>query len=157
MDAVSQPRADGMNSAHRSLNLESRIESVEQAENEVLAFARAAGFEEDTQHQIAMAVREIVVNAISHGNAYDLNKHVQVELRLSPESLLIAIQDEGRGFDPGDLPDPLAPENLLRQSGRGLLLARAFMDEVELIPGPHGTEVRMRKRRREANASGHKN
>ncbi len=134
-------------SNHEVLRLESRLESVDRAQSQAQLFAREAGFDETGRHQVAMAVREIVINAIAHGNAYDPAKRVKLEFELTPAELIIFIQDEGSGFDPTHQPDPLAPENLLRQSGRGMLLARAFMDQIDFHPTPHGTSVRMCKYR----------
>ena len=93
-----------------------------------------------------MAVRECMVNAVVHGNRYSNKKKVHLEIERSKDGLAVVIGDEGEGFDLSSLPDPLAPENLLRQSGRGILLIRAFMDEVDLHPRPRGgTEVRLVK------------
>jgi serine/threonine-protein kinase RsbW len=126
--------------------LESGLPSVDQAEELAMAEAAKAGFEDDDQHQIGMAVRECAVNAVVHGNRYNKNKKVHLEISRSPDGLTVLIGDEGDGFDMNSLPDPLAPENLLRQSGRGLLLVRAFMDEFDLHPRPGGgTEVRLVK------------
>ncbi len=128
--------------------LESRIENVDRAEAAAEEVARAAGFDVDEQHHIAMAVREITVNAITHGNQLDAAKKVHLDFSISPAGLIIEVRDEGRGFDASKLPDPLAPDNLLRQSGRGIFLARAFMDELDLKNLRHGLEVRMAKRKR---------
>ena len=126
--------------------LESTLESVDKAEELVMKEGAAMGFEEDDQHHIGMAVRECMVNAVVHGNGYSKNKKVHLDIARSKESLTVTIGDEGAGFDMSSLPDPLAPENLLRQSGRGLLLIRAFMDEFDLHPRPGGgTEVRLIK------------
>ncbi len=126
--------------------LDSTLDSVDKAEDLVMKEAAAAGFDEDEQQQIGMAVRECAVNAVVHGNRYSKNKKVHLDIERSKESLAVTIGDEGAGFDMGSLPDPLAPENLLRQSGRGLLLIRAFMDEFDLHPRPGGgTEVRLVK------------
>lgn len=108
--------------------------------------AKDVGFDDDDQHQIGMAVREVMVNAIVHGNRYSKNKKVHLEIDKSANGLTVVIGDEGAGFDMNSLPDPLASENLLRQSGRGLLLIRAFMDDFDLHPRPGGgTEVRIVK------------
>lgn len=128
--------------------LESRIENVDRAEAAAEEVARVAGFDEDEQHHIAMAVREITVNAITHGNQLDAAKKVRLDFSVSPAGLIIEVRDEGQGFDASKLPDPLAPDNLLRQSGRGIFLARAFMDELDLKNLRHGLEVRMAKRKR---------
>ncbi|HZS57448.1 MAG TPA: ATP-binding protein [Bryobacteraceae bacterium] len=126
--------------------LESTLESVDKAETLVVKEADKAGFDEDEQQQIGMAIRECMVNAVVHGNRYSKNKQVHLEIDRSKETLSIVIGDEGAGFDINSLPDPLAPENLLRQSGRGILLIKAFMDEFDLHPRPGGgTEVRLVK------------
>ena len=127
--------------------LDSTLESVDTAEGLVVRAALSAGFDEDEQHQIGMSVRECMVNAVVHGNRYSSKKKVHLDIERSEESLAVTIGDEGEGFDPSSLPDPLAPENLLRQSGRGLLLMRAFMDEFDFHPRPGGgTEVRLVKK-----------
>jgi serine/threonine-protein kinase RsbW len=87
-----------------------------------------------------------MVNAVVHGNRYNARKKVHVMIQRTSDRLSIVIQDEGDGFDMATLPDPLANENLLRHSGRGLLLIQAFMDEFSIRPRePKGTEVKMVK------------
>ncbi len=111
---------------------------------------RTVGLDDDARHWVSVAVRECVINAIKHGNRNDASKHVFVDLETPPNgdrALTIRVRDEGEGFDPGDLADPLAPENLLKASGRGIFLVRSFMDDVELRRIPEGgMEVRMTKR-----------
>ena len=127
--------------------LESTLDSVDKAEELVTAEAGKVGFDEDEQSQIGMAIRECVVNAVVHGNRYNKKKNVHLEIERAKDSLTVTIGDEGEGFDISALPDPLAPENLLRQSGRGILLIKAFMDEFDAHPRPGGgTEVRMLKK-----------
>jgi len=93
-----------------------------------------------------MSVRECMVNAVVHGNRYNARKKVHVTITRTTDRLAIVIGDEGEGFDVNALPDPLANENLLRHSGRGLLLIQAFMDEFQMRPRePKGSEVRMVK------------
>jgi serine/threonine-protein kinase RsbW len=126
--------------------LDSVLESVDKAEEFVIQEAEKVGFDEDQQHQIGMAVRECTVNAVVHGNRYSKTKKVHLDIERSNGALTVIIGDEGDGFDLNSLPDPLAPENLLRQSGRGLLLIRTFMDDFDLHPRPGGgTEVRLVK------------
>lgn len=132
---------------HQAIVLDSRIESVEQAEATAERVAAGAGFDEGERHRIAMAVREITVNAVMHGNAYDKKKKVTIEFSVSPDDLVVSIRDQGPGFEMETVADPLAPENLLRQSGRGIFLARAFMDRVEVSPSSTGTAVRLVKHR----------
>jgi serine/threonine-protein kinase RsbW len=126
--------------------LDSTLQSVDDAEAIVMGAAKDLGFEDDDQHQIGMAVRECMVNAVVHGNRYSKNKKVHLDIESNGNSLVVLIGDEGAGFDMNSLPDPLADENILRQSGRGLLLIRAFMDDFDLHPRPGGgTEVRIVK------------
>lgn len=134
------------NSEETETELESNLQSVDKAEAIVLGEATKLGFDEDTQHQVGVAVRECVVNAVVHGNRYNRNKKVHLDVESSANRLVVTVGDEGAGFDVAALPDPLAPDNLLRQSGRGLLLARAFVDEFDIHPRPGGgTEVRLVK------------
>jgi serine/threonine-protein kinase RsbW len=112
--------------------------------------ARVVGLDDDSLHWVGVAVRESVINAIKHGNRNDAAKHVFVEFETHetavPE-LSIRVRDQGAGFDPEDVADPLAPENLLKSSGRGIFLIRNFMDDVRLQRAPEGgMEIRMVKR-----------
>ena len=128
------------------LLLDSTLDSVEVAEAAVLNDAKAIGFQEEQLHQLGMAVRETMVNAVVHGNRYNARKKVRVSVIKALDRLTIVIADEGEGFDPNTVPNPLATENLMRQSGRGLLLIQAFVDEFQISPGqPRGTEIRMVK------------
>jgi serine/threonine-protein kinase RsbW len=111
---------------------------------------RMAGLDEDALHWVSVAVRESVVNAIKHGNKSDESKRVVVEFTPlpvdEPDQLVIHVQDEGEGFDPEEIADPLAPENILKSSGRGIFLIRSFMDDVQLQRGrERGMQVRMVK------------
>ncbi|MYD86971.1 MAG: ATP-binding protein [Acidobacteria bacterium] len=112
---------------------------------------QVGGLDEETIHWVGVAVRESVINAIKHGNGEDRNKRVTVEIRLEPRGkplrLVIRVLDQGPGFDPDAVADPLAPENLLRSSGRGIFFMRSFMDDIRLQRIPEGgMEVRMVKK-----------
>jgi serine/threonine-protein kinase RsbW len=112
---------------------------------------RLAGLDDEALHWVGVAVRESVINAIKHGNAGDERKRVHVEFTPldaeRPAGIAIRVRDEGPGFDPDALPDPLAPENMLKSSGRGIFLIRSFMDELVLRRAPEGgMEVVMVKR-----------
>jgi serine/threonine-protein kinase RsbW len=123
---------------------DSTLESVDAAESLALDVAQRSGFAEEDLHKIGMAVREAMVNAVVHGNRYNLKKKVHFSLSSSSEQLSVKIADEGEGFEETELPDPLSEENLLRQSGRGLLLIKAFVDQFEMRKAPPlGTEVRL--------------
>lgn len=112
--------------------------------------SRDIGLDEDATHWVGVAIRECVINAIKHGNQHDESKRVFVEFQPGGSSgpeLTISVRDEGAGFDPDTLADPLAPENLLKSSGRGIFLIRSFMDDVQMARAPQGgMEVRMTKR-----------
>ena len=114
------------------------------------------GFDEDSMHWVGVAVRESVINAIKHGNRQDQRKMVYVDFTTADEpdhELTISVRDEGEGFEPGAVADPLAPENMLKSSGRGIFLMRNFMDDVVLRKVPEGgMEVRMVKRAAKADA-----
>ena len=112
--------------------------------------ARGIGLDEDSSHWVSVAIRESVINAIKHGNRNDSSKHVFVEFETATADepkLTIRVRDQGDGFDPETVADPLAPENLLKSSGRGIFLIRNFMDDVQLHRAPQGgMEIRMVKR-----------
>lgn len=130
-----------------SLTLASSIESVNLVEKTAEEFAERAGFDEDSVPHIAMAVREAAVNAVMHGNSYNPAKHITAAFEVNAEELTVRITDEGAGLDASTLPDPLAPENILRGSGRGIFLIRSFMDEVHFRLLHPGTELTLIKHR----------
>ena len=110
-----------------------------------------AGLDEDAVHWIGVAVRESVINAIKHGNREDYGKLVTVEFVMSPavapNELVVRVLDQGEGFDPEEVANPLAPENILKSSGRGIFFMRNFMDDVTLRRADDGgMEVRMVKK-----------
>lgn len=125
-------------SGARELLLDSTLDSVDSAEELAVGMARKAGFDDDDLMKIGMAVRESLVNAVVHGNRYSANKKVRFSVSHTPQRFTIKIADQGEGFNVEDLPDPLAPENLLRTSGRGIFLIRSFMDEFDLRRGESG-------------------
>lgn len=112
---------------------------------------RVGGLDGDATHWVGVAVRESVINAIKHGNGEDQSKRVVVECRLEPSAapteLVVRVVDQGQGFDPVDVADPLAPENILKPSGRGIFFMRSLMDDLTLQRMPEGgMEVRMVKK-----------
>ena len=141
-----------MNATRVSYTLESSLDSVNKAEQAARDLAVKSGFDEEEIDRISMAVREATVNAVLHGNQYDPKKRVTVAFEATPESLSVSVRDEGKGLDPSRVPDPLAPENLLKQSGRGIFLIRAFMDEVRFRDMDPGTEITLIKRVRSGEA-----
>ena len=130
------------------VTLESIIDSVDLAEDITVRIAESAGFDEEDRHRIGMSVREGVINAVTYGNHQSRDKKVYLTLELNSNQLTIRILDQGEGFTLADVPDPLVEENLLKSSGRGILLMRAFMDEFDVSRGRGGgAELVMVKRR----------
>ena len=120
------------------VTLDTELESVDLAENNVMRVAEAAGFDQDEVHKLGMAVREGVVNAYNYGNAQDRQKKILLTVEFEQDQMVVHIVDEGNGFQLEDVADPLAEENLLRTSGRGIFLMKAFTDELAVRRGPTG-------------------
>ncbi|HEX3560690.1 MAG TPA: ATP-binding protein [Pyrinomonadaceae bacterium] len=130
------------------LKLPSRVESIAEAAGAATDAARRLGFAEDALFGVELAVREAVTNAVLHGNRRDESKPVEVGLSGTQAQLVITVRDRGEGFDPADVADPTAEENILKTSGRGILFMRTFMDEVTWEHAPEGgTMVRMTKKK----------
>jgi serine/threonine-protein kinase RsbW len=135
----------GSQASRITYTLESSLDSVNRVEQTAEQMAKKAGIDEDEVFKITMAVREAAVNAVLHGNSYDPEKRITASFENTGEALVIRIADQGKGLDPDTLPDPLAPENLLRGSGRGIFLIRSFMDEVHFKQLHPGTELTLIK------------
>ena len=134
-------------SKHLEVTLETQVESVNLAEEMCLRVAEAAGFGEDDCYRIGMSVREGVINAFHYGNEERAEKKIYLAVDLTGDKMIIHVLDEGKGFSLADVPDPLAEENLLSTSGRGIFLMRSFMDEFNVIMGrTGGAEIVMSKR-----------
>lgn len=134
------------NAQRIEVTLETLLDSVDLAEEIILRIAGESGFDEDNCHKIGMSVREAVINAYSYGNRQQRGRKIVMTIELEERKLVVHILDEGKSFSLADVPDPLAEENLLRSSGRGIFLMRAFMDEFDIQRGPGGgTELIMSK------------
>jgi serine/threonine-protein kinase RsbW len=132
---------------HLEMTLETQVESVNLAEEMCLRVAEAAGFGEDDCYRIGMSVREGVINAFHYGNQERPEKKIHLAVDLTADKMIIHVLDEGTGFKLIDVPDPLAEENLLSTSGRGIFLMRAFMDEFDVVSGrTGGAEIVMSKK-----------
>jgi len=112
--------------------MDSTLESVDSAEELAVGMAERAGVDEDDLMKVGMAVRECMVNAVVHGNRYNANKKVRFSVAANSRQFTVRVADEGEGFDFDNLPDPLAPENLLKTSGRGIFLIKSLMDETQM-------------------------
>lgn len=129
------------------VTIASRFENIELVQVVLQDTLEALGLTEDDRHWVDLAVREAVANAIRHGNRQDPAKRVDVDFELEGEDLVVRVKDEGPGFSPDEVADPLAEENLLRSNGRGLLYMRSCMDTIDCAPHPGGgTEVTLKKR-----------
>jgi serine/threonine-protein kinase RsbW len=130
-----------------TLDIASRFEMLDVVQTVLGQCCVLVGFDEEAVHYMSVAVRESVVNAIKHGNRQDEAKRVHLQFTLHDGALEVQVRDQGAGFDPAAVPDPLAPENLLKAYGRGIFFMRQFMDEVShSFPAKGGTVVRMLKR-----------
>ena len=143
---MSGPRA-----GRQTIVLKSTMDSVSEVESIAEKLAGEAGLDEDTCFHVTMAVREAAVNAVLHGNEYDPAKQMTASFENTGVDLVFTITDQGKGLDPETLPDPLAPENLLRGTGRGIFLIRSFMDEVHFRQLHPGTELTLVKHLATAN------
>ena len=112
------------------MSLSSRFENIEMAQHLCGKLLDGWELNEETTHWILMALREALANAIKHGNGQDMAKRVHLEMGVKDHTLRIRIRDEGTGFDPAGVADPLAQENRFKTSGRGIFYMKTFMDEV---------------------------
>ncbi len=137
----------GSDSQTVKLDIASRFEMLDIAQTVLAQLCKIVGFDEDISDFMAVAVRESVVNAIKHGNGQDESKRVEMVFTLHEGAIEVQVKDQGEGFQPEEIPDPLAPENLLKAYGRGIFFMRQFMDEVTYsFPKKGGTVVRMLKK-----------
>ena len=126
--------------------LASDLASVDQAEEFVISRAERIGFDEDARLDLGLAVREAMVNAVVHGNKYSADKKIELSVQSSPDSVRVVITDQGAGFEVKGVPDPLAEQNLMKTSGRGLLMMQTYVDELSVRKAARGgTEVIMVK------------
>ena len=143
---MTNPQHMAQENKHLEVVLDTQVESVNLAEEMCLRVAEAAGFDEEVCYRIGMSVREGVINAFHYGNQERPDKKIHLAMDITDEKLIIHVMDEGKGFKLKDVPDPLAEENILSTSGRGIFLMRAFMDEFAVVPGrTGGAEIIMSK------------
>jgi serine/threonine-protein kinase RsbW len=150
-DPAAHCHATALGTPALSLDLPSCPWTIEAVDGFVGDVAASAGFDADSAQDVQIAVHEAVTNAIVHGNGRDESRRVRVQVAVSPAGLEVLVQDQGRGFDPGDVPDPLASENLCKSCGRGILFMRSLMDEVRFQrAADRGTQVILLKRQAHA-------
>ncbi len=126
----------------------SSLEKIEDVERLAEEAADLMEFDEESKDSLAIAVTEAVNNAIIHGNKRDTNKKVIIRFVFQENRLLVIVKDEGEGFNPDQIGDPLAPENLLKESGRGIFILSSLMDDVQFNFDKDGTELRMIKEKK---------
>ena len=130
------------------LTIASQLEFIDLVTTLTDNVTQMVGFDEEAAYWVNMAVRESVANAVEHGNKYDPNKTVDIRFTIGVDALRVTVRDHGEGFDPGTLPDPLDPNNLLNPAGRGILYMRTFMDSVEYERHPEGGMIATMVKRR---------
>lgn len=125
------------------LRIHSKPENVSKVEPFLEKINTRLGLNEVEYHKLLVGTTEAVNNAIIHGNKSDPDKYVTVTVQIRKHYIIVSISDEGGGFNPEEIPNPLDEENLLKESGRGLFLMQTLMDEVEIHSNETGCEVRM--------------
>ena len=126
--------------------IESDLNNIQKVEKITEKIAKYMHFSEEEQDSLAISVTEIVGNAIVHGNKQNKSKKVTVDFGYKNYTITVSIQDEGEGFKESEIANPLEPENLLKESGRGIFIVRALMDQVDIIRTTGGTKVRLVKK-----------
>lgn len=126
------------------MEIPSDLNAVRQAQQRVAAEVARYPYDEATRFAIKLAVEEGLNNAVKHGNRFDPAKTVELQYDVDAARVIVTIADQGPGFDPDAVPDPTADENLEKPCGRGIMLMRAYMDEVEY--NETGNRVRLQKR-----------
>jgi serine/threonine-protein kinase RsbW len=121
------------------------LKAGRQLAEDILQHVRGQGYDQDVCFAIRLALEEAIINAIKHGNRCDPHKKISISAYVGLDKADITIADEGPGFNPQSLPDPTTDENLEKAGGRGIMLMRAYMDQV-LFNG-RGNEVRIIKNR----------
>lgn len=135
---------------HLEITIPSNLEQIESVEKLAERAADAMKFSEEEKDSLAIAVTEAVNNAIIHGNKQDKDKKVVINFYLEEKKLIVTIKDEGKGFNPANVSDPLAPENLLKESGRGIFILSTLMDEVKFDFRKDGTIIEMTKEKKKS-------
>ena len=131
-------------SAYRMV-IASDLRNVQRVEKVTEKIATYMNFSDEDKDSLAIAVTEIVGNAIVHGNKKNIDKKVTIDFEYKDDKIMVTVEDEGAGFNEKEIANPLEPENLLKESGRGIFIVRALMDKVDIIRGTTGTQVRLFK------------
>jgi len=127
------------------ISFPSSVEYLEEVESVTVQIAQEADFPDSARDDLAIAITELFNNAVHHGNKDDVNKLVTLTYKFNCKKLLISVKDQGIGFSPDKIKNPLDPENLLAESGRGIYLVKMLMDEVSFECNHEGSEVTITK------------
>ena len=133
-----------MNELHEHIVIKTRSTAFKEAERKLKVIFKKLNISESATHNLLVIASETVNNAVQHGNKNDPTKNVIIDVDFKNDEITIAVEDEGGGFNPEKLPDPLLPENLLKPSGRGIHIVKSLMDSVEYEFTPHGTRIVMK-------------
>jgi serine/threonine-protein kinase RsbW len=141
-----------MNQKEYNLTIPSKLEKLIEVEMAAEKVAAASGLSRDQSNNIAIAVTEAVGNAIVHGNHKNARKKVRIHFGVTNRAITVEVQDEGKGFNPAKLSNPLKPENIMKENGRGIFILKSLMDRVSFHFSPEGTMIRMTLKIRKRNA-----
>lgn len=130
-----------VNSSYKEITLDSTFDEVERLEDYVNELQEWADFDDDNYARIMLTLSEAATNAILHGNKENPEKKVIIRSELTDGTLSITVKDEGAGFDPSNIPDPLKEENLLNVGGRGVYLIKEYADDLQFYE--NGTKLKM--------------
>lgn len=128
------------------LNIPSSVDQIEKVDEFVESFATQLGFEPDALADIGICVTELVMNAIVHAHKEQAEIPVKIEIAGNEDGLRISVRDFGPGFESKTIPDPTAPENIFEDHGRGILIVRAMMDDVQCTRLEDGMQIEIFKR-----------
>ena len=118
----------------QELILTSSLDSLAKLEQFVDKIIKQAGLDDDTSSRFQLVMSEACTNAIMHGNKMDESKKVVINTEVFDNKIVVTVEDQGKGFDPDSVPDPLATDNLLKTGGRGVYLIKQYADEVSYSP-----------------------
>ena len=127
----------------KSIRIPSIPTNIKMVETFLLELYEQEGFPEDVLDRVMVSITEVVNNAIVHGNRSDPGKYVTLTCKSSSDTLEFSVRDEGGGFTPDDVPDPLSDQNLMKEGGRGLLIIKSMMDDVRFVRTDEGMEIQL--------------
>ena len=129
-----------------SITFQSTVEHLEEVESITSKIAREVGFNESSSDDLSIVITELFNNAIHHGNKNDPRKNVNIDYLLKADHLIISVRDQGNGFIPDNIKNPLDPENLLAESGRGIYLVKMLMDDTQFDISDSGCTITIKKK-----------